>query len=312
MSKTSGVQDSDLTFDEMMRARSYFLKHTEECLTNAFDLRTVLGEMGQYPPEQELHYCVEVLGGKISFNCFCNYLQYLKKNFLKPEVRDVDTLRAFVALGGSQDRRGQINADNLRATIRHFDLTIDIDAMIKLADEDGSGFIDFSEFKHMWRESPMPDGADDEDDPNPPLEQEINEANAALLKTYLFPKVSGTQPQPTAKHPKRRTLTITNQRLPPITQASSLLLQASAAKEANDSDSDASDDKAAPKYSTSGYRPPSPVILSLRNLKPAKMKSLKESLTPRKPGSPRSHSPRGGKGTPRGADTKASPRTLRK
>ena len=316
MSKAGGVQDSDLTFDEMMRARAYFLKHTEECITNPFDLRTVLSEMGQYPPEFELLYCMEQLSNKMSFNDFCNYLQYLKKNFMRPEPRDVDTLRAFVALGGSQDRRGQVNTDNLRTTIRHFDLTIDIDAMIRLADEDGSGFIDFGEFKHMWRETPPPVDAEkreEEEEENAPLEEEANESNTAVLKSYLFPKIVGSQAPSQHKQGKRRTLTVVNQRLPPIQQASALLLQAAAVPGA-ESDSDADDDKfPQPKFTTGGYKPPSPVILSLRHLKPAKLKMLSQSFTPRKPGSPR-HTPRsarGGSKSPR-VQQPAAPRSPRK
>ena len=320
MSKTSGKQDSDLTFNELMKARFYFMKHTEESLTSTFGLRTVLSEMGLYPPEYELHYCIESLGGKISFNNFCNYLQYQKKKFLKPEVRDVDTLRAYVALGGTEDTRGQIDADNIRQTVRQFALTIDIDAMIRMADKDGSGHVGFSEFKTMWNDT-LPSGSqaaenEDEDDPTPlPAEEKI-EADAALLKTFLFPNARGAQPQPAAKPKKRRWVAVIKERLLPIIQVSnlSLLLASSAqkdAKDGNESDSDASDDKGL--HTVNCYRPPSPMVLSLRHLNPAQMKHLKESITPRKPGSPRGRSPRGGKGnTPRGAVAGASPRAQKK
>jgi Ca2+-binding EF-hand superfamily protein len=141
---------AELTFDEMLRARQVWLLHTDEYITTPFELRTILSELGQYPQDAELNFCVDAFGNKMAFNNFTTYLGFLKKRFQKPEPQDVDTLRAFVALGGGADRRGDINAENLRNACRHFDLTIDIDAMIKEVDDDMSGKLEFSEFKSMW------------------------------------------------------------------------------------------------------------------------------------------------------------------
>lgn len=42
-----------------------------------------------------------------------------------------DTIEAFVALGGSRDKSGKISAERLATTIKEFELTIDIDALIR-------------------------------------------------------------------------------------------------------------------------------------------------------------------------------------
>lgn len=60
-----------------------------------------------------------------------------------------DTIEAFVALGGNADKTGEISTTKLRNTILEFGLTIDIEQLIKETDKDGSGLIDFEEFKTM-------------------------------------------------------------------------------------------------------------------------------------------------------------------
>ena len=60
---------------------------------------------------------------------------------------------AYVALGGNADRSGTINAERLRKTCQYFQLTIDIDKLIKQYDTDGSGEIDYDEFKAMLTSS---------------------------------------------------------------------------------------------------------------------------------------------------------------
>ena len=60
-----------------------------------------------------------------------------------------DTILAYVALGGDWDKGGCIKAEKLRSVCREFGLTIDIDGLIKQFDVDGSGKIEYDEFKSM-------------------------------------------------------------------------------------------------------------------------------------------------------------------
>ena len=62
---------------------------------------------------------------------------------------DGDTIAAFVAMGGGQDKTGFVEAAKLRKTIKDFDLTIDIDGLLQQYDEDNSGKIEYAEFKAM-------------------------------------------------------------------------------------------------------------------------------------------------------------------
>ena len=73
---------------------------------------------------------------------------------------DNDLLDAYVAMGGDEDGGGCVDADKLIETIKkEFEMTIDIEALIQEVDEDGSGEIEFDEFKEL-----LAGGNGDEDD----------------------------------------------------------------------------------------------------------------------------------------------------
>jgi len=144
---------------EITVCREVFHSHVEENASTTFDLKIMLSELGQYPSEDELICLLQLHNGKINFNTFCKYMEYLKYKFITPEPTDIDTVRAFAALGGGLDRTGEVLTDYLRDTCKHFELRIDIDQMILEVDQDGSGAISFDEFKAMWDHSVL-----DEDD----------------------------------------------------------------------------------------------------------------------------------------------------
>ena len=61
-----------------------------------------------------------------------------------------ELLDAFVAMGGQADGDGCVDAKKLIYTIKNeFDMTIDIEKLIMEIDEDGSGEIEFDEFKAL-------------------------------------------------------------------------------------------------------------------------------------------------------------------
>ena len=68
----------------------------------------------------------------------------------KQTSNDDELLDAFVAMGGQPDGEGFIDADKLIKTIKKdFEMTIDIENLIQQIDEDGSGEIEFGEFKSL-------------------------------------------------------------------------------------------------------------------------------------------------------------------
>ncbi len=61
-----------------------------------------------------------------------------------------ELLDAFVAMGGEPDGEGCVDAKKLIQTIKdEFQMTIDIERLIEEIDEDGSGEIEFDEFKAL-------------------------------------------------------------------------------------------------------------------------------------------------------------------
>ena len=63
---------------------------------------------------------------------------------------EAELLDAFVAMGGQADGEGCVDAKKLIKTIKEeFQMTIDIERLIEEVDEDGSGEIEFDEFKAL-------------------------------------------------------------------------------------------------------------------------------------------------------------------
>lgn len=57
---------------------------------------------------------------------------------------------AFVACGGKPDKTGHVERGTLVKIIKHdFALTIDIEELIDAIDQDGSGEIEYDEFKQL-------------------------------------------------------------------------------------------------------------------------------------------------------------------
>ena len=86
--------------------------------------------------------------GTLSFFQFKNMVMSKRED--EQSSSDADLLDAYIAMGGDADGGGCVDADKLIATIKEeFEMTIDIEALIQEVDEDGSGEIEFDEFKEL-------------------------------------------------------------------------------------------------------------------------------------------------------------------
>ena len=87
--------------------------------------------------------------GVIKFINFKQIVQQIRDQRGEGSNED-DLMDAYVAMGGDKDGGGCVDAEKLIKTIRDdFEMTIDIEALIADADEDGSGEIEFDEFRDM-------------------------------------------------------------------------------------------------------------------------------------------------------------------
>eukprot|EP00879_Flechtneria_rotunda_P010189 GHRR01010652.1.p1 GENE.GHRR01010652.1~~GHRR01010652.1.p1 ORF type:complete len:148 (+),score=42.96 GHRR01010652.1:57-500(+) len=114
------------------------------------ELKFALNAMGQYPTDEELfvmiHDVDEDNSGEIDFQEFCKVILKHKAATAK-DSDEADTIDAFVALGGNADKSGKISTEKLKSTIKEFELTLNIDRLVREVDVDRSGFIDYNEFK---------------------------------------------------------------------------------------------------------------------------------------------------------------------
>jgi len=101
--------------------------------------------------------------GVLHFNQFKEIVLFKREN--ERGTSDADLLDAYVAMGGDEDGGGCVDADMLIRTIKEqFEMTIDIEALIKEVDDDGSGEIEFDEFKELLAGGPTAEGGNDDDD----------------------------------------------------------------------------------------------------------------------------------------------------
>ena len=116
------------------------------------ELKAVLEEMGQKPNDDEVTKMINEVdttnSGKIYFKDFLKVIAYHK--VCQRDNDDSDTLDAFVAMGGNPDGSGKIDASKLIGIVKdEFGMTIDIKRLIEEIDIDGSGSIEYVEFKAL-------------------------------------------------------------------------------------------------------------------------------------------------------------------
>eukprot|EP01012_Entosiphon_sulcatum_P001976 TRINITY_DN10381_c0_g1_i1.p1 TRINITY_DN10381_c0_g1~~TRINITY_DN10381_c0_g1_i1.p1 ORF type:complete len:422 (+),score=63.89 TRINITY_DN10381_c0_g1_i1:50-1315(+) len=118
-------------------------------------IRELLSSMGLIFNDADLQLALNRAGNPsgnnldfYQFAALAGYLTQLSRNYREPA--DKDTVDAFVAMGGNQDKSGQISVDYLRSICRKFGLTIDIDKLVSEADCDGSGVVEYTEFENMF------------------------------------------------------------------------------------------------------------------------------------------------------------------
>ena len=116
------------------------------------ELGDLMRALGANPTQTELQEMINEVDststGKIFFNDFLRVIAYHK--VCMRDSDDSDTLDAFVAMGGNADGSGKIDASKLIDIVKmEFGMTIDIKKLIEEIDIDGSGEIEYNEFKAL-------------------------------------------------------------------------------------------------------------------------------------------------------------------
>ena len=129
------------------------------------DLKQALEQLGERVTDTAVFRMISDVdpmnSGSLSFYAFKELV--LEKREEAKGTSDADLLDAYVAMGGDQDGGGCVDAEMLIKTIKEeFEMTIDIEALIAEVDEDGSGEIEFDEFKELL--AGQADDGDDEEE----------------------------------------------------------------------------------------------------------------------------------------------------
>ena len=119
---------------------------------DAEELTAVLEMMGKKQKEEDIYNMMKQASSTqstvISLQEFKSVIGEQKK--FQSVSQEVDTLDAFVSLGGDNDGGGFINAQRLIDIVKNeFQMTIDIEQLINEIDEDGSGQIEYDEFMSL-------------------------------------------------------------------------------------------------------------------------------------------------------------------
>lgn len=145
----------DTRFDEF---RAAFKRYSTDgsMRLDQWEVRQVFQDVGVEPTEEELRAIAHAIaqskdGNGITYEEFIAIL--MKYSFLSGGVSDdAGIVEAFVALGGSSDKSGCVDADKIKGVIETFGLTINIHELLELLDSDHSGQIEFEEFKCLFEE----------------------------------------------------------------------------------------------------------------------------------------------------------------
>jgi|UniRef100_A0A7S1T5S9 calmodulin len=140
-----------LTAKEIEDARSAFRTFDRD-LSGTIDskeLKAVLNTLGQDPTEAEVFNMIADVdsdgSGEIEVDEFLVVVSRAKE--MASTNDDNDTVAAFIAMGGNEDRSGEVSVEKLMAVVEDFELAIDLPRLLQDVDKDKSGKIDFNEFK---------------------------------------------------------------------------------------------------------------------------------------------------------------------
>ncbi|KAM3146342.1 hypothetical protein pb186bvf_001687 [Paramecium bursaria] len=148
----------NLTEDDIEKCQAAFADLDEDGIgaIRGQDLKIALERIGFHPSENELYKIISEVEenntGLIRFSDFLGV--FWKFKYSNQEDDDQDTLDAFVAMGGNEDKSGHVDSKLLVKIIKQeFELTIDIESLIREIDTDNSGKIEYSEFKDLLKTS---------------------------------------------------------------------------------------------------------------------------------------------------------------
>jgi len=129
------------------------LDHDQSGKIDIWELKQLLEAMGMRPTEEEMFQIMSEVDvnmtGQIDFSDFLTIISTQKERCENMDDGS-DLVAAYVACGGDADRGGCVDANVLIKIIKEdFGLSVDMEALIREVDADGSGEIEYEEFEEL-------------------------------------------------------------------------------------------------------------------------------------------------------------------
>ncbi len=149
------MNEIDLTPEEEEKCKQVFQVFDRDGhgYIDAKRMRIVLEAMGHHRvSEKDMQKIIEKADlenyGHITFFQFKRIISRRKGNYKL--LNEEETLDAFIAMGGNENGQGTIDSTILIQVLkRDFEMTVDIEKLLKELDRDGSGRIDYDEFRYL-------------------------------------------------------------------------------------------------------------------------------------------------------------------
>ena len=140
----------EVDMDECKRVFNIYDKKRKGYI-DLYDLKLALEEVDiKFSHPYVYHKMISELKDNTGFINMVDFTKMVAERKLEACDDSLDVLDAFVAMGGSEDGSGNIDADKLITMIKsELGMTIDIEEMIKLVDTDDSGEIELEEFQML-------------------------------------------------------------------------------------------------------------------------------------------------------------------
>lgn len=145
----------ELTAEEIEACRTTFDKFDsdKQGSISINELKKLLSAMSMNLSDEELYVVITFIdadgSGEIEFKEFLRAAQ-IHKAMGDTDHSEGETLDAFISMGGNPDKTGCVSVAKLKEVCREFELRLDIEALARELDTDGSGTVEWNEFKKLF------------------------------------------------------------------------------------------------------------------------------------------------------------------
>eukprot|EP00899_Mesostigma_viride_P014781 jgi/Mesvir1/23303/Mv20999-RA.1 len=126
-----------------------------------WELRGLMHALGQDLSGDELVQLLRLVDGNgsgvLEFPEFLTLMARHESRLLDDTTHEKETLEAFIAMGGNPDKTGEVDGRKISRAAQDFQLSINVEQILRELDTDGSGYIDYDEFRSLFIDDEVDD-----------------------------------------------------------------------------------------------------------------------------------------------------------